>query len=787
MPEIEKTLRVFISHCSKDHFIARELYLQLIAEGWMELWFIEANLKPSQNWDAEIRTAVENADVIIALLSKSSTEREEHIYPDPHFIFDLIESRSGGDVLLIPLQLDNSMDLEESEVIVYFPKKRRRLFYSQVLSKLKSHAIQQGFSTDVVVREPELEQHLQWSPTKWRELGGVSGEDVIDDESFEQKPARPPSKWKSKVFAGASRLLYFSLAVFVLFVVLALGLAVNFVNTGETVNDLAAPVISRVLTLAPLPTPTLGVDSTRVSSVDGMRMVYVPAGEFIMGSDNGAEDEKPARSVYLDSYWIDQFEITNGMYKICVDHGKCNPPDYRLANEWFHLELIPLVKPIIRNYDDPRYENYSISRITWDNANSYCTWVGRRLPTEAEWEKAARGTDGRTYPWGENVDCTHANIYAFPPDEACAYAPTHVGSYENGVSPFGVYDMAGNVFEFVSDDYEYVFESENNVPLGFSIIIRLRKGGSWITSGQVARSANREFWNPAIENIDPNSLEFFDPDGENGFRCATSGEAQAPQSSNTPVPTREIVSQVLPVDRTNMVFVPAGEFIMGGDAYFEEQPIHQVVLDAFWIDQTEVTNGMFESFLNEWGNHEEGGATLLDDEDEDARIHFVGGLWRSDPMYEDHPVVEVTWYGANAYCAWAGQRLPTEAEWEKAARGTDGRTYPWGNGSPTPDWLNFDNFIGTTVPADVYLRGMSPYGALNMAGNVWEWVADIHSRTYYSISPVHNPLGPDTGFFRVLRGGGWNSRDTYVRSMHRNRGAPTISHHFVGFRCAQSD
>jgi len=1061
MPEIEKNICVFISHCSKDQSIARELYLQLIAEGWMELWFIESNLKPSQNWDSEIRAAVGKADVVIALLSKNSTKREEHIYPDPHFVFDMIESKSGRDILLIPLQLDNSIDLEESEVIVYFPKKHRRVIYSQILSKLKSHAIQQGLSTDVVVRAPESEQRLQWSPTKWRELGGVFGEEVIDDESFEQKPIRPPSQWRKRLSTGVGRLLFFFLTVIALFFVVAVGLAVNFINTGETLNTVAQPIISRVLSILPLPTPTLGIGSTRVSSVDGMRMVYVPAGEFIMGSDEGPEDEKPARIVDLNAYWIDQYEVTNRMYKMCVDAGRCNPPDYRRANEWFQLELISLVEPIIRNYDDPRYESYPISRITWDDAMNYCTWVGRRLPTEAEWEKAARGTDGRTFPWGENADCAHANVYAFPADEACAYAPTRVGSYENGVSPFGAYDMAGNVFEFVSDDYEYFFESENNVPLGFSFKYRLRKGGSWINSGEVARSANRELWNPAVENMFPNDFEFFDPDGENGFRCATSGESPVTQSINppaptieidpqissidgmrmmyvpagefrmgsdyfeedekpahnvyldafwidqyevtnglyakcveakrcgvptryyfsvpifnsnqeivgfqpvdeeskffeqlandpdffnqpvtdifwenahaychwadrrlpteaewekaargvdgrtypwgehvdctkanffscfdsfsrvgsyeegrspygaydmagnamewvadwygrtyyqvspyknplgpesglyrvfrggswgndyiagrstnrpgfmanipfefigfrcatsgdapitqtinTPAPTREIVAQVSPVDGMQMTYIPAGEFIMGGDAYFDERPIRSITLDAFWIDRTEVTNTMFAVFLNQWGNREESGVSWLDAKDNDVRIHFADGLWRSNQAYEDHPVVEVTWYGAAAYCSWTGRHLPTEAEWEKAARGIHGNIFPWGNKNPTPDLLNFNNNFGDTTKVGSYPQGASPFGALDMAGNVWEWVADLHSRTYYSSSPLENPPGPDTGFFRVLRGGGWNSRDTYIRSMHRNRGAPTISHDFLGFRCTSSD
>jgi len=1063
MPEIEKTLRVFISHCSKDQSIARDLYFQLNAEGWMDVWFIESNLKPSQNWDLEIRSAIENTDVVIVLLTKNSTQKESYIYPDSGFVLDILQSEQKKEILVIPLRFDTSdvpANLGALEAIIYFPKSQRRQIYPTLLERLKLYAKQKGFSLDRRTLDLEPEQGLQWSPTIWKEQGGLFGEDVIDDEVLEQKPIRPHSKLKMRIFSRLNNMLYFTLTIGVLLVLLVIGLVVNFVNTGETLNTVAEPIISKILLVIPLPTPTLGVGSARVSPVDGMRMVYVPAGEFIMGSDEGADDEKPARSVSLDAYWIDQFEVTNGMYKMCVDAGVCRPPNYREANEWFRLEIIPFVGPIARFYDDPQYENYPISRITWDDANSYCTWVGRRLPTEAEWEKAARGTDGRTYPWGENASCTYANVYAFPADEACAYAPTRIGSYENGISPFGVYDMAGNVFEFVSDIYELKFEPAYNTPLDFSFNFRLRKGGSWITSGQVARSANREIENPLVYNFDPNSFDYFDPDGENGFRCAvssdaptpqtvhkpaptreiiaqvsaidempmiyvpagefimgsdyfeedekpahnvyldafwidqyevtngmyakcfeakrcgvplryyspvpifnsnqqivgyqynndskffeqlandpdlynqpvtdifwenahaychwagrrlpteaewekaargvdgrtypwgehvdctkanfyscegslsrvgsyetgqspygaydmagnamewvadwydntyyqlspyqnplgpesglhrvfrggswgndhiagrstnrpgymanipndfigfrcaTSGEAQAPQSSNTPVPTREIVSQVLPVDRTNMVFVPAGEFVMGGDAYFEEQPIHQVILDAFWIDKTEVTNAMFAEFLNQWGIREEGGEAWLDTTDEDVRIHLTDGIWRSEQAYENHPVVEVTWFGANAYCAWAGRRLPTEAEWEKSARGIHGNIFPWGNKNPTPDLLNFNNNFGDTTKVGSYPQGASPYGALDMAGNVWEWVADRHSRTYYSNSPLENPPGPEAGFFRVLRGGGWNYRDTYVRSIHRNRGAPTISHDFVGFRCASPE
>ena len=234
------------------------------------------------------------------------------------------------------------------------------------------------------------------------------------------------------------------------------------------------------------------------------------------------------------------------------------------------------------------------------------------------------------------------------------------------------------------------------------------------------------------------------------------------------------------------ILISAGEFIMGDDIYYDERPAHKVNLKSFWIDQTEVTNEMFAAFLNDQRNQAEGGVTWLDSTDDRVRIHLVGYTWRADRGYEDHPVVEVTWYGAHAYCAWTGRRLPTEAEWEKAARGINGNIYPWGNNAPNDKLLNFDKNVGGTTKVGSYPAGASLYGVLDMAGNVWEWTADWYDASYYEVAPLDNPLGPESGAFRVLRGGAWSYRDTYARSVHRNMGAPFISHDFIGFRCASS-
>ena len=215
----------------------------------------------------------------------------------------------------------------------------------------------------------------------------------------------------------------------------------------------------------------------------------------------------------------------------------------------------------------------------------------------------------------------------------------------------------------------------------------------------------------------------------------------------------------------------------------DEQPVHTVYLDAFYIDKTEVTNAQFAQFLNEQGNQEEGGVTWLDIRG--GLISQSGGQYQPKSGYEDHPVIEVSWYGARAYCQWAGKRPPTEAEWEKAARGTDGRTYPWGEGIDC-DHAQYSECGGQTVPVGSKPKGVSPYGALDMAGNVWEWVADWYDSDYYGRSPSRNPQGPDSGEYRVLRGGSWYFNGSHARTAFRhNSDRPTLTNYSIGFRCAQ--
>jgi formylglycine-generating enzyme required for sulfatase activity len=274
-----------------------------------------------------------------------------------------------------------------------------------------------------------------------------------------------------------------------------------------------------------------------------------------------------------------------------------------------------------------------------------------------------------------------------------------------------------------------------------------------------------------------------------------------PQATPTPTAT-PIVTRVREADRMVQVWVPEGSFEMGSedgdpDADEHELPKHTVTLDGYWLDRTEVTNEQYAAFLNEVGNPTEDGMPWFDITTHPWRIRQHDNLYTARG-YEDHPVAAVTWYGARAYCAWVGGRLPTEAEWEYAARGPEAHIYPWGNTfdgtrlnycdrSCPKDWGDaevFNDGYEMTAPVGSYPQGASWVGALDMAGNVSEWVNDGYSSDYYSVSPPRNPMGPGTIDVRVMRGGSWDCRTTSVRSAQRFYIRSNWEFNSAGFRCA---
>lgn len=247
------------------------------------------------------------------------------------------------------------------------------------------------------------------------------------------------------------------------------------------------------------------------------------------------------------------------------------------------------------------------------------------------------------------------------------------------------------------------------------------------------------------------------------------------------------------IDGMPQVYIPAGTFHMGGydvRAAPDEFPAHDVTLNAFWMDQLEVTNAMYQLCVGA------GACALPQSLESQHRIDYYNNV-----EFKDYPVVHVTWGDANAFCKWAGERLPTEAEWERAGRGDDMRTFPWGEDKPDATFANFNFEIKDTSRVGSYPLGASPFGVLDMAGNVAEWTNDFYRSNYYSVSDSTNPTGPLAGsnLFRVVRGGSLGDAEINIRVAKRSSvlgsnlntipGSPEYlgdSSPRIGFRCAVS-
>ena len=251
------------------------------------------------------------------------------------------------------------------------------------------------------------------------------------------------------------------------------------------------------------------------------------------------------------------------------------------------------------------------------------------------------------------------------------------------------------------------------------------------------------------------------------------------QTQTTPVGTNSFQT---------MASVSAGDFVMGSNnGPDDEKPEHQVFVKSFLIDVLPVSNADFAKFLNARGLKNHLGESFYDDDDRDARIHQQKSLWQADLSYATHPANEVSWVGARDYCTWLNKRLPTEAEWEKAARGTDARKYPWGNSKPNHNRALYGAAYNSSAPVDAFPEGASPYGVLDLSGNQWEWVASAYRPYPYSADDGRENQTP--GPIRSTRGGGHDSSEDELTTTQRGRNLsrnPKAGHHNIGFRCASS-
>lgn len=256
------------------------------------------------------------------------------------------------------------------------------------------------------------------------------------------------------------------------------------------------------------------------------------------------------------------------------------------------------------------------------------------------------------------------------------------------------------------------------------------------------------------------------------------GTTSTPFEESPSEPAGSVSSEAIPLSneapvKEEMVRIPAGLFIRGTDAGgFDEQPPREIFLDAFEIDQYEVTNYQYAQFAAATGHRKAGPP---------SRYAKNVGKMRGP----NQPVVYVSWDDAQEYCRWKGKRLPTEAEWEKAMRGTDGRLWPWGNVEQPnrANWARVNDGYAATAPVGTFKSDASPYGVMDGAGNVMEWVEDWYSEGYYRDSPEKNPPSPDYGVYRVLRGGGYTTTGGDLRITSRSKMVPDFRDETIGFRC----
>jgi len=494
-------------------------------------------------------------------------------------------------------------------------------------------------------------------------------------------------------------------------------------------------------------------------------MVAIPAARFMVGyRDNtvtmglvskykdqwgsAMEElvETGPRSGRISPFFIDRTEVTNAEYRRFVAAVEASG-DAR----WRHPTQPASKtshKPASRTWDSSRFNGDSqpVIGVDWYDAYAYAKWAQKRLPTEDEWELAARGSGGSVYPWGNAWAASKCNSY-----ESSTQAPSPVGRFSGDRSPYGVMDMGGNVSEWTSDS-------------GTQRSAKVFRGGAWnLDPGEVfAVTFMRSHGTPGVRSSGI------------GFRCA----ADASSGASAP---------------SGMVRIPGGSVVLGGESSptltlvraIADEPTkvkrwlaahapRSVRIAAFRISRCEVTNAEYRRFLQ--AVKESGDAAFRHSDQEPNKDHTPKHWTNSQLNGDKRPVVGVDWYDAYAYAKWAGMRLPTAAEWEYAAAGPGGNGYPWGNVFSPSKCNCGERSPESTATVGSFAQDRSPAGIMDMAGNVAEWTADDYSES-----------SADTKL-KLLKGGSWKESCkiyavTYARLRGGTPGYRRGSH--VGFRCVQ--
>ena len=518
-------------------------------------------------------------------------------------------------------------------------------------------------------------------------------------------------------------------------------------------------------------------------------MYLVPAeGKPVTVKKDGNELRPAGAGLYASAY-----AVTVDNYRACVRDGGCE------ISEEVRMIAYPGMIPEEGQAADSEHDAQDLPMVfvTRDKAAAYCEWAGMRLPSAAEWKEAAKNSRITEYT-AENANCIGTDRAGLLKSADQVSLTVPVTAFEASASDTGLVQMAGNVWEWTADT------DENGLSA-------LALGGAW---------------NSYPENIGPDA-ELLTLDGyaagNIGFRCFVDAEnvtdenfeggeptdelppaAEAIDADAAEVEAAEVEAAEVDVEEISaeealdeepaeaeavqgqdtrakdgavMTLIPGGTFSMGAaNGAIDERPVHEVTLSPYWIDLYEITNSQYALCVAEESCTEPR-----------ETKSFRQTSYYGNPEFDNHPVIYVDWNQAAEYCEWAGGRLPTEAEWEYAAKGPDGYVYPWGN-SFEAEKVNYSG-SGTydTVAVDANPQDVSPFGVFNMGGNVTEWVFDRYQENWYSVTnQPADPTGPENGKYHVLRGGSAQYGETYSRTSDRNFAQGTSFNLDRGFRCARN-
>ena len=460
-------MATFISYSRVNSDFAVRLAKDLRSAGY-GIWLDQLDIPTGSRWDDEVEKALESSPIFLIILSTQSIQ-SQNVKDEIGYAID-----AGKHILPVVI--------EDCKV----PFRLRRFQYVDFTKKPYQDSLAE--IKDLLTNTKKLENLVGNEEDDVHPKAAVPQlqvESAVGEKDLAQNGSTVRGNLRSK------SILPIIGVVVAFFVVMAgfLGLGSFYFGKNTPTPGVAVTNTSKPFTVTATET------ATEISASSDAEMILVPEGKFTMGNGNDDENEQPVHVVDLSTFYIDKYEVTNLSYKKCVVSGNCEPPVNSSSN----------TQP--NYYDNSLYDNYPVIYVDWNMAKTFCEWRGARLPTEAEWEKAARGTDVRTYPWVGDVSCASANY------KECGKDAVAVGSYENGISPYGAYDMAGNVWEWVADLYQkdyYAMLGDGVLnPMGPTIgNTRVLRGGSWFNSAKSIRVTIRN---------DSDPLKAYN---YVGFRCA---------------------------------------------------------------------------------------------------------------------------------------------------------------------------------------------------------------------------------------------------------------------------